>query len=311
MTLCPPFGLRTVLTSGMLVLALVGCKDPKPKNVAQVPIPEAAPIPPGPPVGTLEWAVNGEWRSEKDKARNKWRHPIKTLEFCGLAPGQKVLEIWPGGGWYTQILAPWIKENGGQYRAALLDPATSDQARMLSQSFKRAFGEEDRYGPIKTSVFSATSEKLAPDNSMDLVLTFRNVHSWMAQGMATKAFADFYAALKPGGVLCVVEHRLPDAREQDPLASSGYVQRSLVKALAKDAGFVFEAQSDINANPKDTADHPFGVWTLPPVRRSAPPGETPDPAFNRQHFDDIGESDRMTLRFRKPNSPNTESPDAP
>ena len=311
MFLCPTFGLRTVLASGVLALALSGCKDPEPKTVVQVPIPEAVPIPPGPTVGTLEWAVKGEWRSEKDKTRNSWRHPVKTLEFCGLAPGQKVLEIWPGGGWYTQILAPWIKENGGQYSAALLDPAMSDQARMLSQSFKRAFGDEDRYGLIKTSVFSATSDKIAPKDSMDLVLTFRNVHSWMAQGMATKAFADFYASLKPGAVLCVVEHRLPDAREQDPLASSGYVQRSLVKALAKDAGFVFDGQSEVNANPRDTADHPFGVWTLPPVRRNAAPGDTPDPAFNRQRYDDIGESDRMTLRFRKPETPKKESPDVP
>jgi len=210
------------------------------------------------------------------------------------------LEVWPGGGWYTQILAPWIKENDGQYTAALIDPDVSDKAAALNRAFLRKFADKDRYGPTNTTVLSATSSSLVPPDSVDLILTFRNVHSWLAQGMGAKAFADFYAALKPGGHFCVVEHRLPDAREQDPLASSGYVQQSLVKALATDAGFVFEGQSNVNANPKDTADHPFGVWTLPPVRRSAAPGDTPDPAFNRQRYDEIGESDRMTLRFSKP-----------
>ncbi|PHS28146.1 MAG: methyltransferase [Robiginitomaculum sp.] len=291
------FGLAAIL------FALSGCEKSEPNPQIQIPIPKAAPIPTGPEIGTLEWAVKGEWRSDTDKARNAWRHPLKTLQFCGLAPKQSVLEVWPGGGWYTQILAPWVKENEGQYRAARIDPDISDNAAALNRSFKRKFEDKDLYGSINTTVLSATSGPLVPPDSVDLILTFRNVHSWLAQGMAAKAFNDFYAALKPGGSFCVVEHRLPDAREQDPLASSGYVQRTLVKALAKDAGFIFDGQSDVNANPKDTADHPFGVWTLAPVRRNAAPGEDPDLAFNRQRYDDIGESDRMTLRFSKPLPP--------
>jgi len=294
---------RTILGLTVILLALAGCGKKQPEPQIQIPIPKAVPIPTGPQEGTLEWAVKGEWRAEADKARDPARHPAQTLQFCGLAPKESVLEIWPGGGWYTQILAPWIKENDGQYTAALIDPDISENAAALNRSFKRKFEDEDRYGPINTIVLSATSGSLVPPDSVDLILTFRNVHSWLAQGMAAKAFADFYAALKPGGTFCVVEHRLPDAREQDPLASSGYVQRTLVKALAKDAGFVFDGQNNVNANPKDTADHPFGVWTLPPVRRSAAPGKAPDPAFNRQRYDDIGESDRMTLRFSKPLPP--------
>ncbi len=292
--------LRTGFGIVLLAILLASCGEPEPLPVAQIPIPDAPPVPEGPAVGSLEWAVNGPWRSTRDMERDKWRNPKQTLQFCGLEPAQHVVEIWPGGGWYTQILAPWLRENSGQYSAALLDPEESERARTLGESFKQAYGDEERYGTITTSVLSANSPELAPAASADLVLTFRNVHSWLARGMGAKTFADFYAALKPGGVLCVVEHRLPDAREQDPLASSGYVQLSLVKALAAEVGFVFEAQSNINENQKDTADHPFGVWTLPPVRRSAGSGEIPDPAFDRAKYDTIGESNRMTLRFRKP-----------
>lgn len=267
--------------------------------------------PSGPAAGTLEWAATGKWRPKRDLARNRFRHPVRTLRFCGLKPGQNVIEAWPGGGWYTQILAPWLNRNGGTYTAALLDPALSQQTQALNQEFLRKFADQSLYGRINTSVLSATSPGIAPPQSADLVLTFRNVHSWMAGAMAPKAFADFYAALKPGGVLCVVEHRLPDSRQQDPLARSGYVQRGFVKALAEKAGFMFAAQSDINANPKDSADHPFGVWTLPPVRRSAPPGKTPAAGFDRNHYDAIGESNRMTLRFRKPGAMPKESPDEP
>ncbi len=299
---------------GVVVFALAavigaGCSPSEPAQYSS-PITATEPAAPaGPAKGTLEWAASGDWRPERDKARNRFRHPVQTLRFCGLKPGQTVIEAWPGGGWYTQILAPWLKQNGGTYIAALMDPALSAQAQALKQGFMRSFADQDLYGQIHTSILSASAPGIAPPASADLVLTFRNVHSWMARGMAPKAFADFYAALKPGGILCVVEHRLPDSRQQDPLARSGYVQRAFVKDLAKEAGFTFEAQSDINANPKDSADHPFGVWTLPPVRRSAAPGAAPDPDFDRARYDAIGESNRMTLRFRKPGGPAREDAD--
>ncbi len=302
--------------TGVAALALAAilataCKPSEPAEDTP-PAPQAEPpAPAGPAAGTLEWAASGDWRPRRDVLRNRFRHPVQTLRFCGLKPGQTVVEVWPGGGWYTQILAPWLKRNGGTYIAALMDPALSDRVRALNQGFMRTFADQDLYGPIQTSILSADSPGIAPPGSADLVLTFRNVHSWMARGMAPKAFADFYKALKPGGILCVVEHRLPDSRQQDPLARSGYVQRAYVKELARAAGFEFEAQSDINANPKDSADHPFGVWTLPPVRRSAAPGAAPEPGFDRARYDAIGESNRMTLRFRKPGAPARESTDGP
>ncbi len=146
----------------------------------------------------------------------------------------------------------------------------------------------------------ASSAGVAPDGSADLVLTFRNVHNWVPAGDAEKIFADMFRALRPGGVLGVVDHRLPAGREADPERRSGYIHDAKVVALAEQAGFVLEARSPLNDNPKDAADHPFGVWTLPPVARSSAFGEPADPSFDRAHYDAIGESDRFTLRFRKP-----------
>lgn len=292
--------LRNLIGVMAMIAIISGCGAPSAEPEARMAVPPAPVIPEGPAIGTLEWAANGDWRPEKDKARNTARHPEQTLEFCGLEPEQNIVEIWPGGGWYTQVLAPWLKQNNGHYTAALLDPASSERAKMLADGYRRTFADQDRFGTITTSVLSADSGPIAPADETDLVLTFRNVHSWLSRGMGAKAFADFYAALKPGGTLCVIEHNLPDAREQDPLASTGYVRSAFVKAMAAEAGFVFDGQSAVNANPKDTADHPFGVWTLPPVRRSAPSGEQPAADFDRAKYDAIGESDRMTLRFRKP-----------
>lgn len=293
--------IRSPICLGLLAACLASCNAPQPEQVAQITVPDAAEAPKGPAVGSLEWAANGDWRPQEDVDRNVWRHPVETLEFCGLEAQQSVVEIWPGGGWYTQVIAPWLKENGGQYTAALIDPAASERFKTLADNYLETFSDNNRFGVIATSVLSADSGPLMPNNDADLVLTFRNVHSWLGRGMGAKAFADFYAALKPGGVLCVIEHRLPGAQEQDPKASTGYVQTAFVMDMASEAGFEFDAQSDINANPADTADHPFGVWTLPPSRRStARRGAEPAADFDRAKYDAIGESDRMTLRFRKP-----------
>ena len=153
---------------------------------------------------------------------------------------------------------------------------------------------------MASHAFSAASGPLTAEGTADVVLTFRNIHNWMSGGYTEKFFADAYSALKPGGVLGVVEHRLPSTQAQDPKATSGYVHEDYVKALATAAGFEFVEASEINANPADTADHPFGVWTLPPSKRTAPAGKPADPAFDRTKYDVIGESDRMTLRFVKP-----------
>ena len=293
------FTRRGLLASAALV-ALVACGR---REAA----PEATPAPKTPakaaaPTGRLEAAVRGAWRAE-DAKRDPWRHPRETLEFFGLAPGMTVVEVWPGSGWYTQILAPFLKDTNGKLYAASYETAegTPSAAAEVVATY-RALLQRNRglYGQVEFTSFGPTSGPLAPAGSADLVLFMQTLHNWMAAGLAEKAFVDAYAALKPGGVLGVEAHRGESGRPQDPLAADGYVQEAYVKQLAEEAGFRFDAASEVNANPKDTRNHPFGVWTLPPERRSAAPGEPFDPAFDRAAFDAIGESDRMTLRFVKP-----------
>lgn len=272
----------------------------------------ADPVPAGPteaapaetPADSLTAAISGSWRTEAEKARDPWRHPAETLTFFGVKPSDTVVEIAPGGGWYTAILGPWLKAGGGKLYAAHVDPASSANAKANVDAYAAAFvAHPETYGDITLTVGSRTSPGLAPDGSADAVLTFRNVHNWMAGGYADKIFADAFRALKPGGVLGVEEHRLPSARDQDLTASTGYVLESYVVQLAQNAGFVFEESSEINANPKDNADHPLGVWMLPPNLREPLPGSPEAEGYDKAKYQAIGESDRMTLRFRKPAAP--------
>ena len=189
---------------------------------------------------------------------------------------------------------------GGPWRA-------QDRARdpwrhpMETAAFQKRFTNDRRlYGEVELSEFGPTSGPVAPAGTADMALFMRSVHAWMAAGIAEKAFADAYAALRPGGVLGVEQHRLGPDKDQDPTAANGYVQEAFVRQLAAEAGFVFVAASEINANERDTKDHPFGVETLPPIGLTAPRGSPPDPTFDRSKYDEIGASDRMTLRFRKP-----------
>lgn len=273
----------------------------------QAPAPAEGPAPVGAAAnalqaGTLEWAAAGSWRLEKERARDRWRHPVETLKFFGLKPTDTVVEIAPGGGWYTAILAPWLKEGDGKLYAAHLDPTESDYARTNVDTYKAAFiAHPETYGDITLTTVSATGPGLAPDGSADAVLTFRNIHNWMNGGYASKVFADAYRALKPGGVFGVEEHRLPSASDQDPRADNGYVLESYVIQIAEAAGFKFEESSSINANPNDTADHP--VWMLPPNLSPPEPGSKLAEGYDRAKYEAIGESDRMTLRFRKPVAP--------
>ncbi len=255
---------------------------------------QAAPV-----ASAMDAAISGEWRGDQAK-RDKFRNPKPTLEFFGLAPGQSVLEISPGGGgWYTGVLAPYIKQTGGTYTAAVFEAALGERYVAANTRFTEKYADADLFGEINTVEFGPTSGPLG-DGRYDLVLSFRNVHSWMGSGYADTAFADFYAALKPGGIFGIVEHRLPESAEQNPKASSGYVQVSYTKDLAKKAGFEFVGASEINANPKDTADHPYGVWTLPPVSRTPREGEDVPEGFDADAYVAVGESDRYTLKFRKP-----------
>lgn len=249
---------------------------------------------------TLQEAVAGDWRLPADKARDPWRHPVESLQFWGLKPGQTVVEFWPGAGWYTDILAPYLAANKGRLIAANLEPTDPASAEIVEAYRARLKAKPKVYGDVEITAFGATSGPVAPAASADLVLFLRNLHNWMAAGIAEKAFRDAFAALKPGGVLGVEEHRAAPGGVQDVLAPDGYVQEAFAVRLAQEAGFVLDKTSEINANTKDDRDHPFGVWTLPPVRLTAPRGQPADPNFDRAPFDAIGESDRMTLRFVKP-----------
>lgn len=296
MPVLPSIVSRRSLIAGGLALGLAACQRRTDDPAA------AEPAPGGPEEGTLAWAVAGQWR-EADKARDAWRHPVETLSFFGLQPSMTVVEFWPGAGWWTEILAPYLARGGGRlYAASFQTGPLADAAQtQIVNRFRHRFGSNQRlYGDIEMTEFGPTSGPVAPTGSSDLVMFMRNLHNWMAAGIAEKAFADAFAALKPGGVLGIEQHRGDMAGDQDPAAASGYVQEAFVKQLAAEAGFLFEASSEVNANPRDTKDHPFGVWTLPPQGLTAPRGSPPDPEFDRSAYDAIGESDRMTLKFRKP-----------
>jgi predicted methyltransferase len=254
----------------------------------------AASLPAAGQPGSLEWAVAGDWRAA-DKARDGVRHPVEELKFLGLEPNMTVVEIYPGGGYFTNILAPVLKQGGGKL-------ITVGGRAEPPKGFKEKFLDHpELYGVLGYSYLTATSPALVPDGSADMVVTFRNVHNWMGADFADKAFSDFYKALKPGGLLGVEEHRGKAEGVQDPKADNGYVQEAYVKALAAKAGFQLVKASELLANPKDTKDYPFGVWTLPPVlQSSAKQGEAPAAGYDRAKYEAIGEADNMLLLFRKP-----------
>ncbi len=239
---------------------------------------------------TIEEAVSSNYRTTDNRKRDVYRHPVETLNFFGLKPEMTVIEIAPGTGWYMEILAPLLNAKG-QYIAAL---PVSDSEYMIKNNEKvKAWvnGYSILEGTVKFASFGPPAD-IVPEASADLVLTFRNVHNWMAGGSAQEAFNSFFRALKRGGVLGVVEHRADPKTKMDPKAVSGYVREADVISMAKKAGFKLDAKSEINANPKDLKTYPEGVWTLPPVLRL----EDKD----REKYLAIGESDRMTLKFIKP-----------
>ncbi|MDH7454430.1 methyltransferase [Luteimonas composti] len=257
-----------------------------------------APAPASQPAAdaALQAVLAGDWRSADNRARDAYRHPAETLAFFGLAPGQTVVEITPGGGWYAEILAPYLRGNG-QYVAAIVDPAAvaegrgRDYQQRGKDALEKRFADAPaQYDAAKIVAYDPAAPKFGDAGSADLVLTFRNVHNWRGAGQAEGMFKGFFEVLKPGGVLGVVEHRAAQDVPADD--RSGYVGQAQVIAMAEAAGFVLDGKSEVNANPKDTKDHPNGVWTLPP-------GNNHD-AADAAKYRAIGESDRMTLRFVKP-----------
>jgi predicted methyltransferase len=244
----------------------------------------------------LGQAIASPTRTPAYAARDPWRHPYETLTFFGLRPDSTVVEISPGGGWYTEILAPYLRAKG-QLVLAADDPASTkpETVKSLDRLKAKLGAQPELYDHVRLGIFAPPAKlDYAAPGSADLVLTFRNVHNWMDQGdVGVRAvFASAYRSLKPGGVLGVVEHRLPVDKVQDATSSTGYVHPAYVIRIAQEVGFKLEASAEINANPKDTADHPGGVWALPPsyVNKDV----------DKDRYQAIGESDRMTLKFVKP-----------
>jgi len=248
----------------------------------------------------IDSAVSGSWRSADAKARDTERHPADSLKFWGLKPGATILEVQPGGGWWTEILAPYARATNGEFYATaadLGDPGLSENAKKGRADFAAKYADEKVYGKVNLLNWGAKAAPL-PADKFDFVLLTRGMHGWVRQGSAEANLAKIFAGVKPGGVLAIEQHRAPAT--QDPSVFNGYLTEQTVIDLATKAGFKLDGKSEINANPKDTKDHPFGVWTLPPTRQSSEGGKPVDPSFDRAKYDAIGESDRMTLRFVKP-----------
>lgn len=247
----------------------------------------------------LEKLIAGAHRADANSARDEFRRPLQTLQFLGLKPDMHVVEVSPGAGWWTEILAPYLKAKG-RYTATLFDESLPNApayfARVNGQMRAKLASDAELYGDVQTVTYgNPATDTLGEPGSADVVLTFRNIHGWINGGTVDGHFKRFYEVLKPGGVLGIEQHRA--AADADPVESAkkGYVPQAKVIELATSAGFVLEETSELNANPKDTRDHPDGVWSLPPTLAQ---GES-----DREKYLAIGESDRMLLRFRKPAAP--------
>jgi predicted methyltransferase len=243
-------------------------------------------------VQTLTNILAGDQRSEEHRARDRYRHPKETLLFFGIRPEMSVLEVWPEPGWYTEILAPLLREHGKYYAAVTPDPGSPHVTQRLEQFRAKLAASPDLYDKVSVVNFPLDGGNAVPRDSVDMVLTFRNIHNWMADNAAPQAFATMYRALKPGGVLGVVEHRGNPAVPQDPQAKSGYVNEDYAIKMIEAQGFRLVGSSQVNANPRDTKDYEQGVWTLPPTYRLG--------AKDHDKYAAIGESDRFTLKFVKP-----------
>ena len=277
---------RACLLGLALALAAPLAQAVKPADSATLPAPDAA----------LQAAIAGSWRDPANTARDPYRHPGQTLAFFGIRPDMTVVEITPGGGWYAEILAPYLKEQG-HYVAAIVDPLAVEEGRGRDYQQKSRDGLEKKFADAPAQFEQSTvvaydpkAPVLGAPGSADMVVTFRNVHNWRGSGQAEGMFKAFHDVLKPGGTLGVVEHRAAADVPADD--KSGYVGQDQVIALASAAGFELAESSEVNANPLDTKDHPNGVWTLPPGNNH--------PEEDRAKYQAIGESDRMTLRFVKP-----------
>jgi predicted methyltransferase len=270
--------MKTTASMTLATLLIVGCAT-------------APATPPGAkPDPLLAQSIASPARTPAFVARDAVRHPLEELTFLQLKPGMTVVELWPGGGYWTEILAPYLAATGHYYAA--LPPAEGEEGAGIPRWRARVAGLGERAGTVHETTLGPGQFEIAPPNSADLVLTFRNFHNWMADGYAEQALAACFKALKPGGLLGIEDHRGRDDQPQDPKAKSGYVRQDYMIALAKRAGFVFVGSSEIDANPRDTKDWVGGVWTLPPTLSQKDQ--------DRERYLAIGEADNFVLEFRKP-----------
>jgi len=246
---------------------------------------------PAPDPGLLA-AVADPGRTATYVARDPARHPAEELASFGIKPNMTVVELWPGGGYWTEILGAYLAKGGGTYYVALNAPGDAEEDKGTERWRTRMAAQKDHLGVIHETMLGPKNMDIAPAGSADMVLTFRNLHNWMDGGYADEVLAAAFKALKPGGILGVEEHRGRNDKPQDPKAKDGYVRQDYTVALAKKAGFVLIGSSEINANPKDTKDWVDGVWTLPPTLSQ---GDK-----DRAKYVAIGEADNFVLKFQKP-----------
>ncbi len=268
-----------LIVSALLVIFTIGCQSTQTAEIKVTPT-------------TVEDAVNiSSYRAQENRHRDQYRHPIETLNFFGVKPEMTILEVSPGAGWYQEILAPLLSSKG-QYIAANPPFAGNEHLTKMNETTQQWYARYPEIQAKAKNVEFSPPKELAVEQPVDMILTFRNVHNWAAAGTDQAAFNAFFKALKPGGVLGVVEHRANPKSKRDLKSKSGYMRETDVIQMAKRAGFKLEAKSEINANPKDQKNYPEGVWTLPPTLKLKDK--------NKEKYIAIGESDRMTLKFIKP-----------
>ena len=275
----------------LLALLATGCAEPEPEPLSGDEIRER-----------VEGAAEGDHRSAENRERNRWRNPGETMAFFGLQPHWKVVEVWPGGGWYTEVLAPVLRDQGRLVAANFPEDAEGFRGQLGQEYRQKLEAEPDLYDRVRIVDFAPPEHtRLGEPDSADMVLLSRHFHNFIRDGVVDEVLEAAREVLRPGGVLAIIQHRAGEGAEPEADRRTGYVRETWLIQRVDEAGFALEDRSEINANPDDPRDHPEGVWTLPPTLRYCQAMEDESERSEcEQHYRSIGESDRMTLRFVKP-----------